>query len=195
MILSHHGLVYQSDCSVSFQNSNPYSLHIDNQRLKRPELTCVGGYGLRLYANDFCNFTETGSTVSTVNTIQSFKLFVFDINTQTYLLENYNTFTHHTLEEDSVGKYYMDFRFNDILDFMNNDDGDYLIVIVSQLTNRRSITNGRSYSCLYTSTDYFRYQYYADSKTGSLVPSDSEGNPKKPTTDDPTPEDPNKRYH
>lgn len=195
MSLSRLGLVYQYDTSVSFQNSTPYSLHIDNQKLKRPELNCINGYGLRLYSNDFCDFQQSEDTVSTVNTVQRFKLFVFDINTQTYMLDNYNV--SQTLEQDSLGRYYLDFRFNDILDFMNHENGDYLIFIVSQLHNRRTITNCRSYGCLYTSTDYFRYQYYQDRGSGSLVPTDAEGNPKDPVTPNPPDEekDPNQRRY
>lgn len=199
--LNPDNFLYCKNMNVAYTiNGKDYSrdLFCDYQSFNCPTLSYMPSpSGFRLYMNDFHGSTFSNSFYEVINNLMSVTLVVYDINQKQYSTDSLDLLHLYDLQQDSSGRYYLDIIIGDILPYMQVGNGDYLIAIGSVLTSSRyayyieGITeNPFSFVKAYTTIDYWRYQYFAGSGTGILVPTDSEGNPTKPSTpvdpDDPS---------
>lgn len=187
--ISANNVLLVHNCSVLLGGVVDYSLVYDWQEFKIPQMQ-LSSTGFKLNLNDFHDFGFTDDFSSTANKLTSLSLYVYDLNNKMYLTEGADILTN--LELSSEGdNYYIDIPFS-YLPYLNKSNGDYLIGITSLISTTKVHDDlkelGTPYiqNILYSDMSYWRYQYYANSGTGLLVPSDAEGNPTTP--DDPVPE-------
>lgn len=202
IIFEPNGIIYSKGLNITYSDSqSPLTICMDWQTFKCPELAYMpaGQGAFRLYVNDFYGSTYENEVYTITNGLTGLVLFVYDFKTKTYLTENLNLLSLHDLEQDDQDRYYFDISFEEVLPYLNTIDGDYLIVVSSEITSVKSMEAIQSdnlkarynFKTLYTSMDYWRYQYYAGSGAGILVPTDADGSPLNPDNPD-NPDNPEK---
>lgn len=174
--------------------SYDYSSCMDNRVLKTPNLRFYTGTGFRLYLKDFEPFSSSeyidwDKNYSSDDTVKLY-FSVFDINNQTYST-NLQEITLQDYDDD--GNLYVDILFSN-LQYMNFLDGDYLLFFATYLTNTREMDNlPFNFDTKYSTLDYWRYTYYADSGAGILRAVYEDGTEKpnqdNTSTDEPSQED------
>lgn len=178
----------------------PYtsSFFTDYQTFKCPEMKYMTDKGVRLYVNDFHGSTDITSTYEVINALQSLDFAVLDLNNNNNTLTALNLLTYSDLQQDEDGRYYIDLLFEDLLPYFNTINADLVLTLVTNLKSTKVVyamdDTLRVWDMVtyFQSADYWRYQYYADSGAGLLVPSDAEGNPTNPDGgDEPTPPEKN----
>lgn len=188
-----NNFLYTKGLNMVYDNNlASLSLCQDFQDFEVPELGYMpaDGGAFRIYLNDFHGSSIDNSVYSLTNGLTGLQLFVYDLKTNMYLSENLNLLAIHDVEKDDYERYYFDVKFVEVLPYLNTIDGDYLIVLGTTLTSSKIIyaiqnkaTNPHHFrfTTLYTTIDYWRYQYSASSGSGLLVPTDSSGNPTNPS--------------
>lgn len=194
LFVNNFGVKYCANQS-SCENSADYSFGCDNQWFVSPELKYMVDNGFKLYLNDFIDFSISDDNYINTAIVESLYLTVYNIKTGTYEHENFNLIDYTDIQQDADGNYYVDILFNDLLTYMNKEDGDYLIFIASTLRSsyyshafdiipplQRNFYN---FHTKYQSGDYWRYKYFSDIGSGLLVSIDN------PDISEPPPEEKN----
>lgn len=178
-----NNILFTRNCIINFCGYNGatinYSICSDYQDFMTPSLKYKVNEGFRLYLNDFHSSTIINDIYEIVNSLSNLMLYVYDLNTHMYLTENSNLLEFSDVCQDTEGNYYIDIPFNGLLDYMNTVNGDYVIGVISLISANKYVyefdnINGYTMNTIYSSYDYWRYQYFSSSGTGVLVPSDAE---------------------
>lgn len=195
-----NNFIFVKGISFSYGHANvPLSIHQDFQTFECPELSYKPEGAFRLYLKDFHGSTITNETFEITNGLTELQFFVYDFKTKNYLTENLNLLSISDILQDDQDRYYLDINFSEVLPYLNTINGDYLIILNSAINSVKTINlhqndSAKSYydfKTKYNSLDYWRYQYYASSGSGILVPSDAEGSPLNPDNPD-NPDNPEK---
>lgn len=197
-----NGILYTKNLNIVYGNCNDeynnnkhfnYSDLINNQILKTPDLYLRPNIGFRLYLNDMIpyNFSDDedwDKNYSLSNSLQ-LVLHILDINTQTVVTET--TLTGIDIDDDN--NYFVDIFFDDTLSYMNKFDGDYVILVGSNLTSIKKMNAEPNLNygntVVFQSVDYWRYVYYSDLGAGILRQVNDDGSLKEgeeaiPTSDE-----------
>jgi len=170
-----------------------YSLLTNYQELMYPQLEYINLDGFKLHLHDFYTKSIDHEPIYR-NELTHVYLNVYDLNSKMYKLQMVDVLEYEEVKEmtsTSGLTKYIDIGFKNLLSFMQDSDGDYLIGIASSLDSTilsSHVTGSTSsywyFPTLYTSEIYVRFQYNSTTKVGTIIKTDSEGNPLEPSNPD-----------
>lgn len=158
-----------------------YNLWNNNQNLYTPSLSYVLNTGFRVNLNEFLTNSLVNDSYIYGNQFDKCNISVYDFNKSSYLWQDQDVLINN-VELDDDGNGFITFDFENGLKSMIDGNGDYLITINSNVKSTLKTVNislgGNLHTQVtnYNSYTFFRFQWYADSGVGLLVPCDSEGN-------------------
>lgn len=186
-------ILYTYNLSLSYhdnENSSvnvPYAQLQNDQKLFVPDLEYKHLDGFRLHLRDF--YTTSDNTVEPAisNDLSHVYINVYDFNSDTTKLDTVDLLDTLSVQEEIFASgvdHYLDFGLKNILSFMQERDGDYLISLMPVLDSiivsnniTGSTANYWHLKTMYNYPMFVRFKYNATTKIGSLVITDSEGNP------------------
>lgn len=207
--ISPNSFLYTHNVPVYYRNSTwgtayTYDNFIDYRVLRNPSLVYSNGGSdsyFRYWQGDFHTDYYSNDYYELTSSINKIYFYAIDLSTNQYVYDG--LVISDKIEEFSQdGNYYFDVNLDGLLPQLTFKSGNYLISFATIMNSNKhstwatALTSSNFYfNTLYTTIGYWRFQYNASTKTGTLVPTDSEGNPTNPGggEDNPTPEeDPNK---
>lgn len=118
---SPNDFLYQKGMNIYYShgsNKINYTSAIDYSSRLCPNLTFQSGSGFRLYLNEFINSDEVNDIYEVHDTLKSLNLFIYDLDSKQYYIDNTNLLSISTIDQDVEGRSYIDIKFNDLLQFM-----------------------------------------------------------------------------
>lgn len=167
-LLNPNNIVLVKNLNITYGwTSLSYNLCQDFLTLRVPELEYKQEGAFRIYLHDFYGSLFEGEAYTVDNALTGLQLFVYDLNSKTYLTENLNVLSVSDLSQDERNRYYVDVKFTDVLPYLNTRNGDYLITLGTTLRSTKILnalknaSNASAYNFKtnYTTIDYWRYKY------------------------------------
>lgn len=184
-----NSFIYCKNVSIHFAQpknvtlTNTLQNRQENEKLICPKPSLLGSLAIRYDLNDFAGSTTIDLIKEQIRSLTSVKVYVYDLNNNKNLVfSDKNVLAYTDVQQNlSTGEYYIDLKFSDYLNFMQDGDGDYLVKLSLSLTSQKHLTSygdntDFDTTTLYTSVTYARYKYFANSKSDMLIFCDNEGN-------------------